>query len=107
MHEILYFVYHIFLASFNKKDKAKAQNFEILKITVKFSYIVGFLRILRYCQKHTVSLSIFGEKATFHFAFSLQMSNYTSSLNTLYTAESAQFYSMFLPTLISLTLCFH
>jgi hypothetical protein len=34
------------------------------------------------------------------------MHNFDSSLNTLYTAESAQFYSAFLPTTISLTLRF-
>jgi hypothetical protein len=46
------------------------------------------------------------ENAPFHSAYSPKMHNSTSSLNTLYTAESAQFYSAFSPTTISLTPCF-
>jgi hypothetical protein len=39
----------------------------------------------------------------FHFEYSPKTHNFASSLNTLYTAESAQFYYAFSPTAISLT----
>ncbi len=72
--------------------------------TVKSSYIIGFSRIPRYRRKRTVSLRIFGKNVTFHSAYSLKMKNSASFLNTLYIAESAQFYSAFFaPTTISLT----
>jgi hypothetical protein len=41
--------------------------------------------------------------ATFDFAYSLEMHNDISSLNPLYTAQNAQFYSPFSRTAISLT----
>jgi hypothetical protein len=56
-----------------------------------------------YGRKGAVSLCVFGENAPFHFAYSPKMPNSASSLNTLYTAESTQFYSAFSPTTISLT----
>jgi hypothetical protein len=46
----------------------------------------------RFWQKRYISLRVFAENAWF-----------ASSLNTLYTAKSAQFYSAFSPTTISLT----
>jgi hypothetical protein len=46
--------------------------------------------------KRTVSLRLFEENATFHSAYALKMRD-SSSLNTLYTAEGAQFYSIFTP----------
>ncbi len=86
------------------KDKAEAQNFQIfIKLSVQSSYIIGFSRIPRYRRKRTVSLCVFGENATFHCAYSPKRHNSASSLNTLYTAKSAQFYSAFLQTTISLT----
>ncbi len=97
MHEILYFVFHIFLAS-------EAQNFKnFVKLGVKSSYIIGFSRIPRYRRKRTVSLRVFGENATFHSAYSPKTKNSASSLNTLCIAKSAQFYSAFSATTISLT----
>ncbi len=75
-------------------------------VRFKSSYIIGFLRILRYRRKRNVSLRVFGESASFHSAYLPKMNNSTSSLNTLYTAESAQFYSTFVPTTISWTPCF-
>jgi hypothetical protein len=39
----------------------------------------------------------------FHSAYWPKTHNFASSLNTLYIAESAQFYSAFSPTTISLT----
>jgi hypothetical protein len=85
-------------------DKAEAQNFKIfVKISVKSSYIIGFSRVPRYRRKRTVSLRVFGKNSTFHSAYSPKMHNSPSSLNTLYTAESRQFYSAFSPTTISLT----
>jgi hypothetical protein len=44
-----------------------------------------------------------GENTTFHYAYSPKTQNSTSSLNTLYFAESAQFYSSISPTTISFT----
>ncbi len=73
---------------------------------LKSSYKIGFSRIPCYRQKRTVSLRVLGENITFHSAYSPKTHNFASSLNTLYTAESAQFYSAFLPTTISLTLRF-
>jgi hypothetical protein len=64
---------------------------------------VWFSRIPRYRRKRTVSLRVYGKNVTFHSAYSLKMKNSASSLNTLYIAESAQFYSAFSPTMISLT----
>ncbi len=61
----------------------------------------------RYRRKRTVSLRVFGENATFHSAYSPKTHNFASSLNTLFIAETAQFYSTFLPTTISLTPRFH
>jgi hypothetical protein len=51
-------------------------------------------------------LSVFSKDVTFHSAYLLKTHKSTSSLNMLYNAESAQFYSEFLPTRISLTLRF-
>jgi hypothetical protein len=45
---------------------------------------------------------VFGKNVTFHSAYSPRTHNFASSPNTLYTAESAQFYSAFSPTTISL-----
>ncbi len=72
-------------------------------LSVKSSYLIGFSRIPRYRRKRTVSHRVFGENATIHFAYSPKTKNSASSLKTLYIAESAQFYSAFLPTTISLT----
>jgi hypothetical protein len=92
-----------FLASFHNRQ-AEAQNFKyFVKISVKSSNIIGFLRIPCYRQKRTVSLCVFGKNATFDTAYSPKTHNSPSSLNTLYTAESAQFYSALSPTVISLT----
>ncbi len=86
------------------KDKAEAQNLKkFVKLNVKSLYIIRFLRIPRYRRKRTVSLRVFSENATFHSAYSPKTKNSASSLNTLYIAESAQFYSAVLPTTISLT----
>jgi hypothetical protein len=88
------------------KDKAEAQNFKnFVKLSVKSSYIIGFSRIPRYRRNRAVSLRVFGENAMFHFSYrySPKLHILASSPNTLYTAESAQFYSAFLPTTISLT----
>jgi hypothetical protein len=60
----------------------------------------------RYCWKRTVSLRVFGKNATFHSAYSTKTHNFTFPLNTLYTAENAQFDSAFSPTTISLSLWF-
>jgi hypothetical protein len=57
----------------------------------------------RFRRKRKVSLRVFAENATFHSTYSPKTHNSPSSLNTLYIAESAQFYSAFLPTTISLT----
>ncbi len=65
-------------------------------------YIIGFPRIPRYRQKRTVSLRVFSENATFDSAYSPKTHISPSSLNTLYTTESAQFYSAFLLTTIRL-----
>jgi hypothetical protein len=62
------------------------------------------LRILCYRQKRIISLRIFGGNSTFHSAFLPKTHNSVSSLNTLYTDKSTNFYSAFLPTTISLTL---
>ncbi len=86
------------------KDKAEVQTFKnFLKWSVQFSYIIGFSRLPRYRRKHTVSLRVFGENATFHSAYSPKSRNSVPSLSMLYTAESAQFNSPFSPTTISLT----
>jgi hypothetical protein len=69
----------------------------------KFSYIIGVSRIPRHRRKCTVSLRVFGENASFHSAYSPKSRNSAPSLNMLYTAESPQFNSPFLPTTISLT----
>jgi hypothetical protein len=45
----------------------------------------------------------FRQKCTFNSAYSPKTHNFASTLNPLYTAESAQFYSAFSPTTISLT----
>jgi hypothetical protein len=49
---------------------------------------------------------IIGENAPFHSSYSPKTHHSASSLNTLYTAESAQFYSAISPTTISLTQSF-
>jgi hypothetical protein len=85
-------------------DKAEAHNFKnFVKLRVKSSYIIGFSRIPRYRRKRTVSLRVFGENDKFHSTYSLKTKNSASSLNTIYIAESTQFYSAFSPTTISLT----
>ncbi len=61
------------------------------------------MQIPRFRRKRTVSLRVFGENATFHSVYSPKTHNFASSLNTLYIAKSAQFYSAFSPTTISLT----
>ncbi len=70
---------------------------------VESSYKIGFSRIPRYRRKRTVSLHVFGENVTFHSAYSPKTHNFASSLNTLSTAKSAQFYSAISLTTISLT----
>jgi hypothetical protein len=60
----------------------------------------------RFWQKRYVSLRVFGKNAMFHSTYSPKTHNSASSLNTLYPAESAQFYVSFSPTTISLTLRF-
>ncbi len=88
-------------------DKAEAQNLkQNFKLSVKSLYIIGFSWILCYRRKRTISLRVFGENAMFHSAYSPKTKYFASSLNTLYIAERAQFYSMFSPTMISLTLRF-
>jgi hypothetical protein len=85
-------------------DKVMVQNFKnFVNLSVKSSYIIEFSRISRYCRKRTVSLRVFGKNASFHSAYLPKTHNSASSLNTLYTAESAQFYSAFSLTTISLT----
>ncbi len=66
-------------------------------------YKIEFSRIPRYRRKRTVSLRVFGKNVTFHSAYLPKTHNFASSLNTLYTAESAQFHCAFSPTTISLT----
>ncbi len=81
---------------------AEVQNKKkIFKLGVKSLYIIGFSQLLRYRQKRTISLHVFGKNAAFYSAYLLKTHNSASSLNTLYTAESAQFYSAFSPTMIS------
>jgi hypothetical protein len=88
-------------------DKAEVQNLKnFIKLIVKSLYIIRFLRILCSRRKCTVSLRVFGKNAMFHTAYSLKTHYSPSSLNMLYIAESAQFYSALLPTTISLTPCF-
>ncbi len=77
-------------------DKAEAQNVKkCFKLSVKFSYIIGFLQMLHYRQKRTVLLCVFGENTSFHSTYLMKTHNSAFSLNTLYTAKSAQFYSTF------------
>jgi hypothetical protein len=86
------------------KDKAEVQNFKtFVKLSVKSLYKIGFSRKPRYQWKRTVSFCVFSKNVTFHSAYSTKTHNSASSLNTLYTAESAQFYSTFSPMTISLT----
>ncbi len=88
-------------------DKAEAQNFKnVVKISGKYQYITGLSQIPRYRRKRTVSLRVFVENATFNSAYSPKTHNFASSLNPLYTAESAQFYFTFSLTTIRLTLRF-
>jgi hypothetical protein len=61
----------------------------------------------RFWRKCCISLRVFGENALFHSTYSPKMHNSSFSLNTLYTAESAQFYFTFSPTTIWLTPRFH
>ncbi len=85
-------------------DKAKVQNFRnFVKLSVKSSYIIGFSRIQRYHRKRTASLRVFDKNTSFHSAYSPKTHNSASYLNTLNTAQSAQFYFAFSPTTISLT----
>jgi hypothetical protein len=90
------------MASFNKRQGEGPEFQKNLKLNVKLSHIITFLLIPRYSWKHTVSLAFFCENAIFHFTYLLKTHNSTSSLNTLHSAESAQFYSALLLT-ISLT----
>jgi hypothetical protein len=85
-------------------DKAEVQNLKkFVRLSVKSTYKIGFSRIppktrsetVRFRRKRYVSLHIFGKNVTFHSAYLLKTHNFASSLNTLYTAESAQFYSAF------------
>ncbi len=57
--------------------------------------IIGFSQILRCRPKGTVSLVFFGEKLSFSPFIHQKCVDCTSSLNTLYTAESVHFYSEF------------
>ncbi len=103
MHEILQFVFIIFLASFNKRQGGGPEFQIFVKLSVKSQYIIGFSRIPRYHQKRSVLLCVFSENAPFNSAYSPKTHSSTYSLNTLYPAESSQFYFAFLPTTISLT----
>ncbi len=107
MHEI-YISFLTFFWHHSIIDKPEAQNFKnFVKLSVKSSHIIGFSRIPRYRQKRTLSLRVFGKNDMFRSTYSPKTKNSASSLNTLYIANSAQFYSAFSPTAISLTLCFH
>ncbi len=65
------------------KDKAEVQNFiNVVKLSVTFSYIIGFSWIPRYYQKHTDSLGLFGKNAMVHAAFSAK--TLSSTLRTVY-----------------------
>ncbi len=92
MHEIVYSSsFFTFFWHHSIKYKAEVQTFKnFVKLSLKFSYIIGFSRIPRYRQKRTVSLRVFGENATFHSAYSPKSRNFAPSLNMLYTAESAR-----------------
>ncbi len=88
------------------KDKAEVQNFKNVvtsKLSVKTLYKIGFSQIPHYRQKRTVSFCVFSENVMFHSAYSPKTHNSASSLNTLFTAESGQFYSAFSSITISLT----
>jgi hypothetical protein len=75
-------------------DKTEVQNiFYILYLI--FPCIKRFSRIQLCRQERTVSLLVFGKNASFHSAYSPKMRNSASTLNTLYIAESAQFYAAF------------
>jgi hypothetical protein len=106
MHEILWFVFPIFLASFNKRRGRGPEFKKKFRLRVKFLYINGFSPIPRYRQKRTVSLRVFSKNASFHSTYLPETLNSNFSLNTLCTADSAQFYSTFSPTIISWTLHF-
>ncbi len=103
IHEISWFVFHIFWHH-SVIHKAEVQNFKnLVKLSVKSSYKIRFSWIPYYCQKRMVSLHVFGENVGFHSAYLAKSHNSASSLKTLYTAESAQFYSVISLTTISLT----
>jgi hypothetical protein len=91
------------------RDMAKVHNFKkkFIKCNFLLQYIIGFSRILRYCRKCTGLLPVFGENTMFHSAYSPKLHNSISSVNVLYTAKSTQSYSVFSPTMISLTPQFH
>jgi hypothetical protein len=74
-------------------------------MNVKFPCIIQFLQIPCCRRKHTGSLCIFSKIAPFHLTYLPKPCNSAYFLNTLHTANSAQFYSVFLLTTISLTAC--
>jgi hypothetical protein len=92
-----------FLASFNTRE-AKVQNFK-KNFFIKCKILIHnrIVAITRYRRKRTISLPLFGKNALFHSTYSPKTHNSAFSLNTLYTAKRAQFYSSFSPTTISLT----
>jgi hypothetical protein len=59
---------------------------------VKFSYKIGFFQIFCFVAKSgTVSLLVFDANAKLHDGHPSKERNSASSLNTMYTADSAQF----------------
>ncbi len=73
-------------------DKAEAQNFKnLVQLSVKSLYIIGFLWLPCYRRKRTVSLRVFSENPTFHSVYVRKTKISASSLNTLYISKSAQF----------------
>jgi hypothetical protein len=103
-HFIVCCLFFTFLWHHSIKYKAEIQNFKnFKKVNVKSSPKSDFCEY-RIIVKNAPFYFAFSSKTLgFHSAYSLKVHNSTSSLNTLYTAESAQFSSTFLPTTISLT----
>jgi hypothetical protein len=92
-----FFYYHSII------DKASARFFFNCKLKLEFPYINGFSRILRFLQKLTVSLCVFGKTASFCYTFLPKMRNSASSLNKQFTAETIQFHSAFSLIMITVT----
>ncbi len=65
MHEILQFVFHIFLVSFNNRQGRGPEFQNVYRLNVKFSQIIGFLCISHYRQKRRVKRCFFREKLCF------------------------------------------